>query len=288
MTPVTSVGVSLADHGVVGELSWPSDGAASFPGVLVFGGSEGGLTGSSFMARALAEEGFCALALAYFGAPGLPAELTNVPVEYLEKGVQFLATHPRVAARRVGALGISKGAEAVLLLASRDPAIAAVVAGVPSHVCWQGINRANFADPSASWTAGGKPVAFVPYDFSKPFVSVLDLYQRSLPHETGSSAEIPVERICGPIVLVAGEDDTLWPSAHMCRLMEARLAANKFPHSVETLIYPQAGHGAFGPPVPPGHPFEQLDALGGTMAGNSAARADSWTRSLEVLRSALQ
>jgi dienelactone hydrolase len=289
MVRTTFQALTHHDHGLVGELHYPTDPRGPRAAILVLGGSEGGLTGSAFMAQALAQEGYCALALAYFGAAGLPAELVNIPLEYFEAALRFLRGHPGVAPRRIAALGISKGGEAALLLASRDRSVRTVIAGVPSNVSWQGVNRANFNDPSGSWTFAGKAVPFLPYDLSAPFVSVLDLYERSLLGLAAKpEAEISVERINGPVVLVAGEDDTLWPSASMCRSIEARLKAKGFGYSVETLIYPDAGHGAFGPPVPAGHPYSQLDALGGSLAGNVAARTDSWSRALDVLASGLE
>jgi hypothetical protein len=42
------------------------------PGVLLFGGSSGGLASTDALAMLLASHGYHALALAYFGLPGLP------------------------------------------------------------------------------------------------------------------------------------------------------------------------------------------------------------------------
>ncbi|MEO0900275.1 MAG: acyl-CoA thioester hydrolase/BAAT C-terminal domain-containing protein, partial [Bacteroidota bacterium] len=37
------------------------------------------------------------------------------------------------------------------------------------------------------------------------------------------SAVIPVEKIAGPILLLSGRDDQVWPSATMSDMMEERL-----------------------------------------------------------------
>ena len=36
-------------------------------------------------------------------------------------------------------------------------------------------------------------------------------------------AAIPVERICGPVLLISGTDDQLWPSTMMCEMITERL-----------------------------------------------------------------
>src|SRR5262249_19737073 len=51
------------------------------PAVVVIGGSLGGLT-SHYAPALLASHGYPVLLLAYFGEPGLPAELHDIPLEY--------------------------------------------------------------------------------------------------------------------------------------------------------------------------------------------------------------
>ena len=65
----------IDEDGLVGVLCTPT-GVGAAPGVLVLGGSEGGLHERD--AQALAAEGFTALSLAYFGAPGLPPGLIDM------------------------------------------------------------------------------------------------------------------------------------------------------------------------------------------------------------------
>jgi hypothetical protein len=58
----------------------PASAPARRPALLIFGGSEGGLSGT-LIAALLAAHGYPALALAYFNAPGLPATLSDIPLE---------------------------------------------------------------------------------------------------------------------------------------------------------------------------------------------------------------
>lgn len=79
----------------------------------------------------------------------------------------------------------------------------------------------------------------------------------------------------------------MWPACPMARQVAARSAARGGP-PVSILAYANAGHLVFGPPVAPDDPFHRrLDALGGTVAGNAAARADSWPRVVRFLKAAL-
>jgi hypothetical protein len=284
----TGPAVETTPPGLVGELHRP-DGAGRAPGLLILGGSEGGHGPAFHFAATFAKRGFASLGLAYFGDPGLPKTLENVPLEYFTKAIDWLVAQPGVDPKRIGVFGGSKGAEAALLIAARDPRIKAVVAGVPSSVAWQGYNPANPINPGPSWTSGGRPVPYVHYDESATFTSVLDLYQRSLA-KAPADAAIPVERINGPVLLVSARDDRIWPSAAMGEQVMTRLDKAHFRFGHTHLAYDNAGHAGFGEALPPGTtvPPAMLAQLGGTAEGNLAMRADAWPKILAFLDKALQ
>jgi dienelactone hydrolase len=106
-------------------------------------------------------------------------------------------------------------------------------------------------------------------------------------------AELPVEECRGPLLLVSGDDDQMWPSSTFSELVVARLARTGANVECTHLRYPDAGH-AFvmppGMPVPlevPAHPLTGVAyAFGGTEAGNTAAQADAWPRVVEFLADA--
>jgi hypothetical protein len=68
----------LASTGFVGVYFTPGPGRGRRPATVVWGGSEGGLA-TATCAAMLASHGIPALALAYFGEPGLPANLSRIP-----------------------------------------------------------------------------------------------------------------------------------------------------------------------------------------------------------------
>ncbi len=263
---------------------FPAKGAGLHPAVLVLGGSEGGLGVAALRdAKALQAEGFAVLQLCYFGCPGTPEHLFDVPLETFSEGLAWLRAQPGVDPDRIGIEGGSKGSEAALLAATRDRRLKAVVVTMPSSVSWPGITYS--AEMKPSWTEGGKPLPYLPYAFAQAPKSVFDIYNMALPtlpqHADGV---IPVERIGGPIMLVCGEADNLWPSCPMSDLIAERLKAKGRPAPI-ILRYANAGHGVFGVPVD--QPSPKIASLGGTVGGNVAARADSWPKSVAFLKAHL-
>jgi uncharacterized protein len=268
--------------GLVGEF-YPPPGGGKAPLILVLSGSQGGVPRP--MAADLNAEGFGVLALAYFGAPGLPDTAQSIALEYFERATAWLARQPSGSHRRVAVLGGSKGAEAALLAAAGDPRICAVVANVPSSVSWSGIGRPGDQNPGPSWTRGGRPVAYVPFDPGRDAV-MADRYSRRL---DGALADtfIPVERIRGPVLLISGGQDRMWPSTRMADQIMARLDRTRFPFPHEHLRYDAGGHAVFGKPDRP-IPDRVVANGGGTAEGNQAARLDNWPKAVAFLKEAFR
>ncbi len=286
-------GRRVDDDGVFGNY-FPAAGdeGARHPAVLLLGGSEGGLgRGAMHMALDLQREGFSVFQQSYFGAPGQPEALERIPLEVFDRGLDWLKAQPEVDPDRITVLGASKGAEAALLIASRRSDVKAVVAGTPTSVVWNGINWANGgASLVTSWTAAGDDLPTMPYAMWNPSEGVISVYrsiENAATAEAARNAAIPVERSSADVLLVCGEDETMWPACPMSRMVAERSAELAGP-PVMVLAYDDAGHFVFGPPVPSDNPFyQQLGGFGGTVEGNAAARADSWPKVVGFLRSAV-
>ena len=273
------------------------------PAMLLVGGSEGGHS-MDVEAALLASHGFVTLSLAYFGLPGLPQQLVNVPLETIKGGLDFLAARSDVDPNRIGMMGVSKGGELTLLSASMFPQIKAAVGIVPSSVVWMGIDTTNPQMPVGSWSYEGKPLAYVPGDrqaemgigmqfaSGKP-VKLEPLYTASLANaQAVASATIPVEKTQGPVLLVSGDSDRMWPSTPMSDAVMARLSAMHHPYPDQHLHYKDAGHTSFFPYSPtygvtaalwPGGGFD----FGGTEAGDARAAEDAWPKIVKFLNTAL-
>src|SRR6202012_5706417 len=111
------VQISIRERGLVGTFYLPS-ATGRFPGVLVLGGSGGGIPGQR--AEALAREGFAALALGYFGCEGRPEKLVEIPLEYFFGALDWLRGRAEVSALPA-LVGSSRGGELALLIAAHYP-----------------------------------------------------------------------------------------------------------------------------------------------------------------------
>lgn len=239
--------------------------------VLVLAGSSGAL--ESGRCRLLAAHGATALTLRWFGGPGQQPGTFEVPVETFTSALDRLAAdHDRLAV-----VGSSFGAEAALLTASLDDRVDAVVALAPSSVVWAGVDERG--RQTSHWTHGGRAVPFAPFDDS--WVPDTDppsyrrLYEQSLRRhaEEAAAAAIAVERIAGDVVLVAGEDDQVWPAADFARAVAGRRASHGLGTSLVT--HPGAGHRV----VLPGEvPVERGRAMarGGTPEADAALGLLAW------------
>ena len=287
--------IEVRDGGLHGTFFVPA-GTGPFPAIVLLSGSGGGL--SEAQAALYAAHGYAALALAYFRAGDLPRELVRIPLEYFERAIAWLQARPEVDADRLAVGGASRGGELSLLLASRFPQFKAVVANVPSGIVYGGVGDDESAYRQPAWTYGGEAV---PYFTSRrggdgpapepgvPF-ALTPLFLRGLEEKEGvRDAEIPVERINGPILLISGEDDAMWPSTRYSEMVMDRLAAQGHPYRDQHLAYDGAGHIIGQPWVPTtvfasGHPVTgTLFAYGGTPKGSADARADVWPKILAFL-----
>ena len=279
MVEAGPTGRRISEAGLLGNF-YPGRGAGRRPALLALGGSEGGLgEGSKRLALALQAEGFSVLSLSYHRAPGQSPHLELIPLETFSAGVSWLQRQAEVDPERIGIVGVSKGAEAALLAATRDPRIRAVVAGAPSSVAWQGASFDRDGAFASSWTERGRPLEHLSYGRWKWWAEMSPILAetlKTLPRHPG--AAIPIERTAAPVLLVCGEADTIWPSCPMSRQLAQRARSHGRP-TITLLAYPDVGHGAFGQPRPPGE---------GANTATNRARLHGWPRVIAFLKAALE
>jgi dienelactone hydrolase len=288
----------IRDAGLVGTLFHPIDDGPR-PGVILLGGSEGGL--HELDAALLANHGFAVLALAYFGAEGLPSHLVEVPLEYFEAAIALLRAHPAVQGGPVGVMGGLRGGEAALLIGATFDGVGAVVSTVGSGVLTQGIGPGPdlveiTGTPVASWTLAGRPLPYLLNRITPELrqqIASRDAVELALAFEPAmadpaevEACAIRVERIRGAVLLVSAGKDRMWPSGSMSEVAARRLAAAGVRH--EHLHFADAGHPIAPPPYGPATELSSPGpgvtfSMGGTPAANAAARAAAWHRSIEFL-----
>ncbi len=267
------------DGVIHGILFLPGD-SARHPGILVVGGSEGGFPGRK--AAWLASHGYVAFALCYFHCSGTPDNLERIPLEYFGQALSWMMKRPEIDPTRLAVMGTSRGGELALQLGSMYSPIKAVVAYVPANVrhpsCCQGAT-------APSWTWHGAPLTYI---------SLAEAINRDLNSADSFRAQIAVEAINGPILMIGGEDDGIWPSAEMVRAAAQRLRSNHFSHPVVTLIYPRAGHRAGVPEIVPtwtngttGRISGRSTEFGGSPEGNAESSLEATPKVLNFLATSL-
>lgn len=266
---VTTKKLTVPADGVYGVLYRPKDTTTRKPALLVFGGTEGGLSYPVQEKSALfAAHGYPTLALAYFDAPGLPKDLAAIPLEYFRKALTILRGQPGVDTDHLLVTGASWGGEASLLVAATYPDLVnGAIAEVPNSY----VDVAPFTRKRSSWTLNGRDLPFAPAgQFGAPAA------------EVDPKTYIPVDRIRGPILLACGELDLEWRS---CRNVEDITGRLKGRQGVSVLRYRDAGHyiGTF-PPYS-STTDEALSRTGGTITGIEAANLDLHTKVLALLAS---
>jgi acetyl esterase/lipase len=284
------IGSEIVEHEVVdpweGVLFAPAAGSTA--GVVVLAGSSGRV--ERRRARLLAQQGLVALAVRWFGGPGGPAGICEIPLETFVAAVDLLRSR---GVERVGVLGVSKGAEAALLTAVREPRVDVVVAVSPTALVWcnvgPGLDGRRHPYRS-SWTWRGRPLPFVPLDDSwRPAeedggpVSVrgwYDLSERTFATRLEAAA-IPVEQARADLVLVAGGDDAMWSSLRYAEQLAARRRAAGAP--VRLVTHADAGH---RPRFPGEDAAESSRAFrhGGTPHADALLGELAWAPVLDALR----
>lgn len=215
-------------------------------GVLTLAGSSGRI--DQARARLLAGTGAVAEAIRWFGGTDQRPGPHEVPLELFVERIELLGQD----CDRVVICGTSFGAEAALLAGAHCAQVDAVIGFAPSDVVWSAVDERG--ETTSRWTLGGKPLPFVPFspnwrpDSDPP--AFVHLYEESFLEATDDEAEaatIPVERI-GDVLLVAGEDDRVWPSLAQAE----RIATRRRKHGLSTDLVrgPGAGHRTLLPGEP--------------------------------------
>ena len=297
LAPETKI-VETCEPSLVAQLFIPP-GRGPHRVIIVLGGSGGGFDLDK--AAVLSRHGFATLALAYFGVPPLPQWLHRVPLEYFGRAIAWLASQQEMHAERIGVLGVSRGAELALQLGATFREIGPIVAFAPSAVAWgSGGKDKSTGEIIPCWTWRDRAVPFAPLPLRRFIVHSavpVGLLHRPVKfrklfgsamrnREAVDRARIQVEKCCGPILLISGGDDHVWPSARMAKMIVERLHAHNLAKIVEHLDYPGAGHSLRYPYLPTTArifrpaTLKYFVSFGGSAREDAAAQADSWRRAI--------
>ncbi|NWS72001.1 ACOT1 thioesterase, partial [Crotophaga sulcirostris] len=249
-------------------------GPGPFPGLIDLYGSGGGLV--EYRASLLASRGFVTLAVAYMAFEDLPAMPEVLELDYFEEAVKFLRKQQQVKDTGIGVLGLSKGADLALSIATFLPGIKAAVS-----ISGSGFNS------FIPLRGNGFTLPPHPYDLGRikisdesglaDFSDILDDHRDPATWD----CRIPMERSLAKFLFLSGLDDMNWKSALYCQDAVERL--QQCGREVEFCSYSGAGH-LLEPPYLPLCQASIHKVLGmfvhwgGQWREHAKAQEDAWHR----------
>lgn len=227
--------------------------------VLVLGGAWGEFCWSNEVAAVLASSGAPALALAYFdwdGDHGLPTTISQLPLEYVDRAIDWLERYSESpASSEIDVVGVSKGAELSLLVATHRSNIRRLVAYAPSSHVWESVRSDGSQPATSSWSRDGEPIPFLRFEADDQFYEDLDKSRLASFHQSALAeaaadhpARIPVENITADVLVMSLQYDTVWPSATMGSAIVDTM--RRHGRCARELIVDGCGHTLFVPGLP--------------------------------------
>ena len=197
-------------------------------------GSAGGCL--EFRAAQLASRGIVAFALAFFAYDDLPANPIHLEIDYFNEAVSYLLKQPFVKQPTIGVIGVSKGGDLALSLATFNPSVSVAfcINGSIANLQWP----LKFPDGSCI-----KPI---PTHAENTKVSnmlsstlniffMLDIIEQIMDDETLECGEaqgdplanpetvIPIEKAVGDIIFVVGTNDVNLNTLEHAKLAQERM-----------------------------------------------------------------
>jgi dipeptidyl aminopeptidase/acylaminoacyl peptidase len=217
------------------------------PLIVAFGGGGGGNDWSRTYMKgkrdSLIQKGYAVLAIGYFNLNGTPQSLDRISLDAISDTIMNIAKNNKIDESKIALIGGSKGGELILNLASRFNQYKAVIAMSTSNVSFPAIT---WSANTSSWTYKGIEVPYVPAPL-KTITPALKgdhftAFNMMLEDEKAvKNAEIEVENINGPILLLSGKNDDQWPATSMSNKIIERLKKNNFKYFNEHIVL-HGGH----------------------------------------------
>ena len=309
-----AAGVSVRDVRntiVVGRLFLPP-GDGPFPGVALFGGSEGWIDSEYSNAALFASHGFAALTVGYFGLDEIERAARLHTARTARRRCPHARRRParrhdarrhardlawigrcpehRGATRRRSACGDRQRSRRLACpgrqWATKARCRARRRGPSPVRRCHISTSptRCSWTRRSATRSAiEASTIRITPTSCTWP-----GAYATALEDTAGADvAAIPVERITAPLLLLSGSDDQVWPSGPMADAILARRQGAESATGDHHQRYEGGGHLLRLGCMPTDVTATSGIALGGTRVGIAAAQSDATTRILEFFRSTL-
>ncbi len=277
--------------GFYGELYEPDGNTYPNKVLICYSGSDGDYESCKLLAKWFCERGFNTFALPFVKMPGLPSEFIRVPVDIVETAAKWLHEY---GFEKVGVYGISMGAEMSLLAGSLSEEINAVIAVSPLYFVSAAFTfkKSQIVLPMSVYSWRGKelphaelkgrtPIGKMLAGLLKRDISMRCIYDNEM-ENCPKEAEIAVENINGPVLLISAENDSMWPSYESGEKVVERLRKNGFKHHFEHIHYPVCSHYMIPIDMPAAKMLFAVERKYPEKCGES--RRDAGERTIEFLK----
>lgn len=244
--------------------------------VVCYGGSEGSPNFEE--AQRLAKEGYETLAVFMFGMKNQQKTLVKIPLEQFEDVLKYVNKNIEEKTP-ITVLAASKGAEYALNLATKYDEISNLILIAPSAYTFAGLDFDNYG---SSWTWNGKEIEYidikkssfltflknilVPMIIKSP-VQYKEIYESAVEQDLERTKKIiPAQNIKANILMVVGEDDQMWGSYEMAKIIQS-YNKNAIISSHKNAGHIFEGNGVLNTP-------NMRIRLGGTSDGNKKAKLE--------------
>lgn len=244
--------------------------------VVCYGGSEGSPNFEE--AQRLAKEGYETLAVFMFGMKNQQKILVKIPLEQFEDVLKYVNKNIE-GKTPITVLAASKGAEYALNLATKYDEISNLVLIAPSAYTFAGLDFDNYG---SSWTWKGKEIEYVDIKNSsfltfikniivpiiiKSPVQYKAIYDNAAEQDLERTRKlIPAQNIKANILMIVGEDDQMWGSYEMAKIIQS-YNKNAIISSHKNAGHIFEGNGVLNTP-------NMRIRLGGTSDGNKIAKLE--------------
>lgn len=191
------------------------------------------------------QRGYAFLAVGYFGTENTPKTLDRISLDAIYDSIVSASNHPKIDWNKIILYGGSRGGELILNLARRYKEIDAVIAMAPANVSLP--SKFGWGE-SSSWTFHDEEIPYI--KASEESIRIIrggDFYngfsEMLKDEQSVKAAEINVEKISCPILILSAKEDEVWPSAFMSNKIIERLRSNYFSHPYEHISL-EGGHAA--------------------------------------------
>ena len=241
--------------------------------VICYGGSEG--SPNFYEAQRLAKEGYETLAVFMFGMKNQQKTLVKIPLEQFEDVLKYVKNNINNKGI-ITVLAASKGAEYALNLATKYGEISNLILLAPAAYTFAGLDFNNYG---SSWTWKNKEIPFIdlkkasiltlvknifiPMQIKSP-VKYKEIYDSAMKQDLEKSKKlIPVQKVNANILMIVGEDDRMWDSYEMAKVIKSQN------QNAIICAYKNAGHIFRGDGII--NTADMRIKVGGTIDGNQKA-----------------